>query len=107
MHAGFGRSIVVKGDVTATEDIVVGGRIEGTIALKDHVLTVLEDGHVEASIVAKSVIVIGAITGDVEALERIELREGCRLSGDLLAPRIAMAEGAMLNGTVEMPKRTR
>lgn len=106
MQAGFGKSIVVKGDVTATEDLVVSGRIEGTIALKDHVLTVLDGGDVTASIVAKSVIVLGAISGDVEAIERVELREGCNLAGDLLAPRIVMAEGAILNGTVEMSKRT-
>jgi len=106
MQVGFGKSIVVKGDVTASEDVVVSGRIEGTIALKDHVLTVLDGGNVTASIVAKSVIVIGEIAGDVEALERVELREGCHLSGDLLAPRIVMAEGAILNGTVEMSKRT-
>jgi cytoskeletal protein CcmA (bactofilin family) len=106
MQAGFGKSIVVKGDVTATEDIVVSGRIEGTVILKDHVLTVLDGGDVAASIVAKSVIVLGAISGDVEALERVELRDGCTLSGDLLAPRIVMAEGAILNGTVEMSKRT-
>lgn len=105
MQAGFGRSIVVKGDVTASEDLVVNGKIEGTVALKDNVLTVSDGGKIEASVLAKSVVVIGAIVGDVEAIERVELRDGCVLSGDLTAPRIAMAEGAVLNGTVAMPAR--
>ena len=103
MHAGFGRSIVIKGHVTAQEDLVVSGRIEGTIAIKDHVLTVSDGGDVQASVVAKSV--IGKVTGDIEALERVELRDGSTLSGGLMAPRLAMSEGAVFNGTVEMDAR--
>lgn len=105
MHAGFGRSIVIKGHVTAQEDLVVSGRIEGTIAIKDHMLTISDGGDVKASVVAKSVIVIGKVTGDIEALERVELRDGSTLSGGLMAPRLAMSEGAVFNGTVEMDAR--
>jgi cytoskeletal protein CcmA (bactofilin family) len=105
MQVGFGKSVVVKGEITAAEDLVIGGRVEGTILLKEHVLTVLEGSEVHAGVIAKAVIVVGKIVGDVEALERLELREGSVVTGDVLAPRIAMADGAMVNGTVEMQKR--
>lgn len=104
MQAVFGRSVVVKGEVTANEDLAIAGRVEGSITLKEHVLTVLEGGEVQASITAKSVIVVGTVTGVVEALDRLELREGSTLTGDIMAPRVAMVDGATVNGTVEMRK---
>lgn len=106
MQAGIGQSIVIKGSVTATENLVVSGRVEGTIEVKSHVLTVLEQAQVEASILAKQVVVLGHIAGDVEVLERIELRDSSVLAGDLIAPRISMVEGAVLHGTVDMPARS-
>jgi cytoskeletal protein CcmA (bactofilin family) len=106
MQVGFGPTVVVKGEVRASEDLVILGRLEGSIALSGHLLTVLDGAEVQASIVAKSVISLGNIVGNVEALERVELREGSALSGDITAPRIAIAEGAFVNGTIEMPKRS-
>ena len=105
MQSGLGKSVVVKGELTAGEDLVIGGRVEGTVTLSAHSLTVLDGGEVHASVTAKSVIVQGAILGDVEALERLELGKGSTISGDVTAPRIAMADGAIVNGTVEIGKR--
>lgn len=102
MHAGVGRSVVVNGVMVAGEDLVVFGRVGGAIELREHMLTILEGGEVHASIVAKSVIVLGRIVGNVEALERLELRESGAISGDVMTPRIAIADGATFNGTVEM-----
>ena len=102
MHADVGRSVVVNGVVAAAEDLVIGGRVEGALELREHMLTVLEGAEVHASIVAKSVIVLGRIVGSVEALERLELRESGVISGDVMTPRIAIADGATFNGTVEM-----
>lgn len=101
MQSGFGKTVVVTGDLTAAEDLVVGGRVEGAVALSNHTLTV-----VHANVVAKSVIVLGTIVGNVEASERLELREASTVFGDVTAPRIAMAAGAIVNRTIEMSKRT-
>ncbi len=106
MQSGFGKSVVVTGELTAGEDLVVGGRVEGAVALSNHKLTVLDGGEVHANVVAKSVIVLGTIVGNVEASERLELREASTVLGDVTAPRIAMADGAIVNGTIEMSKRT-
>lgn len=106
MQSGFGKSVVVTGELTAGEDLVVGGRVEGAVALSNHTLTVLDGGEVHANVVANSVIVLGTIVGNVEASERLELREASTVLGDVTAPRIAMADGAIVNGTIEMSKRT-
>ena len=105
MQSGLGKSVVVTGELTAAEDLVVGGRVEGAVALSNHTLTVLDSGEVHANIVAKSVVVLGKIVGNVEASERLELREASTVLGDLRAPRIAMADGAIVNGTIEMQQR--
>ena len=105
MQSEFGKSVVVTGELTAGEDLVVAGRVEGAIALSSHTLTVLDSGEVHANVVAKSVIVLGKIVGNVEASERLELREASTILGDVMAPRIAMADGAIINGTIEMSKR--
>lgn len=105
MQTGIGRSVVVKGDVTAAEDLVIGGRVEGSVSLTGNTLTVLEGSELHASIEVKSAIVIGTIVGIVEAGERLELREGSNVKGDITSPRIVMVDGATVNGTVAMPKR--
>ena len=102
MQSGFGKSVVVTGELTSGEDLVVGGRVEGAIAMASHTLTVLDSGEVHANVVAKAVIVLGKIVGNVEASERLELRESITVFGDVIAPRIAMADGAIINGTIEM-----
>ena len=105
MQSGVGKSVVVTGELTAGEDLVVGGRVDGAIALSNHTLTVLDGGEVHANVVAKSVIVLGRIVGNVEARERLELREASTVLGDVRTPRIAMTDGAIINGTIEMQKR--
>lgn len=105
MKSGFGKSVVVTGELTAGEDLVVAGRVEGAVALSNHTLTVLDSGEVHANVVAKSVIVLGRIVGNVEAGERLELGEASSVLGDVITPRIAMADGAIVNGTIEMPRR--
>lgn len=105
MQSGLGKTVVFTGELTAREDLVVGGRVEGAVALSNHTLMVLDGGEVHANVVAKSVIVLGKIVGNVEASERLELREGSTILGDVIAPRIAMADGAILNGTIEMRQR--
>lgn len=102
-RAHIGPSIVIKGEVTAEEDLIVAGRIEGTIQIDGHVLTVTAGGHVAADITAKAIVIAGSAKGSLSGGERIELQDGANMEGQLAAPRIRMTEGAMFNGRVDMP----
>jgi cytoskeletal protein CcmA (bactofilin family) len=102
-RAQIGPSIVIKGQVTAQEDLVVAGRIEGTVQIDGHVVTVMAGGHVAADIDAKTIVVAGTASGKLSAADRIEIQDGANLEGHLAAPRIRMSEGAIFNGKIEMP----
>jgi cytoskeletal protein CcmA (bactofilin family) len=102
--ANIGKSISIKGDLTGNEDLVVEGKVEGKIALPDNELTVGNNGNVSADIHAKSVVVIGKVTGNVSATEKIEVQASGSVDGDVRAPRLIIQEGAVLNGAVEMTK---
>jgi cytoskeletal protein CcmA (bactofilin family) len=98
--AHIGKSVVIKGEVSGREDLTVEGSIEGTMDLREHVLTIGPHGHIKAEIFAKVAIVEGAVTGTITASEKVELRETGSVDGDLVAPRVAIAEGAYFRGRV-------
>jgi cytoskeletal protein CcmA (bactofilin family) len=100
--ANIGKSITIKGEVTGDEDLVVEGRVEGRFDLKNHHLTIGTNGDVKAEVAAKAVTVIGRVTGNITATERIEIRETGRVDGDLVAPRLLVQEGAQVNGAITM-----
>lgn len=100
-HAGS--SIVIKGEVVAKEDFTVAGRIEGTLSAEGFQVLVLPGAHVEADVIARDIVIAGAVKGTLIADERIELRNGADIEGHLTTPRIAMIEGAIVQGIVEMP----
>ena len=100
--ASIGKSIVFKGDLTGDEDLHIDGSVEGGIQLANHELTIGETGRAQAQLYAKSVIVIGNVTGDITATERVELQASASVEGDIHTPRLVVADGAALNGSVEM-----
>ncbi|MGH9493559.1 MAG: bactofilin family protein [Candidatus Sulfotelmatobacter sp.] len=100
--AQIGKSVVVKGELTGSEDLYVDGQIEGSIALKDNSLTVGPHGQVKASVEAKSVVVQGKLEGNIKANERVELRKSAVVTGDITTQRIAIEEGAYLKGKVDI-----
>lgn len=102
--ANIGKSIAIKGDLTGNEDLVVEGKVEGKISLPDNELTVGNNGNVSADIHAKSVVVIGKVSGNVSATEKVEVQASGSVDGDVRAPRLIIQEGAVLNGSVEMSK---
>jgi cytoskeletal protein CcmA (bactofilin family) len=104
--AAVGSSVVIKGDLSASEDVVIAGRVEGTISVEGHLVVVEPGGHVAADVAAKGIVVAGTVAGSVIAEERIELRSTARVEGELAAPRIAIAEGAVLSGRVETGARS-
>ena len=100
--ASFGKSIVFKGDLTGDEDLEIEGRVEGQVKLPNHQLTIGAHGKVTAEVEAKNVIVVGHISGNVSATERVEVQASGVVDGDIRAPRLLIQEGAVVNGSIQM-----
>ncbi len=102
--ATIGKSVVVKGELSGSEDLVVDGEVEGSIALRGQSLTIGPNGRVRANIEARNVIVHGRVDGDIHASERVELRKSASLSGDITTARISIEDGAFFKGTIDIQK---
>ena len=101
----IGKSVVIKGELNGSEDLTIEGHVEGTIQLRDHVLTIGPNGRIKAQVFAKSVIVLGEVTGNVTASDKVDIRDNGSVDGDIIAPRVAIAEGAHFRGSVDMQRK--
>src|SRR6188768_3861389 len=101
----IGKSVVIKGELNGSEDLTVEGHVEGRIELKDHVLTIGPNGKIKAQVFAKAVIVLGEVNGNVTASEKVDIRDGGSVDGDIISPRVAIAEGAHFRGSVDMQRK--
>ena len=101
----IGKSVVIKGELNGSEDLTIEGHVEGKIELRDHVLTIGPNGKIKAQVFAKSVIVLGEVHGNVTATEKVDIRDNGSVEGDLVSPRIAIAEGAHFKGAVDMQRK--
>ena len=102
--AHIGKSVVIKGELSGSEDLYVDGNVEGSIELRNHSLTVGPNGNVKANVSAKSVVIQGKLDGSVSASERVELQKSAVVTGDLTTQRIAIEEGAFLKGKIDIQK---
>ena len=102
--ATTGASLVFKGELTGSEDLVIEGRVEGKISLPGHLLTIGSQAHISADVAAKAVIIHGTLVGNVAASERFEIKAGGRMTGDLVSPKVVMAEGSEFRGRVDMSR---
>jgi len=100
----LGKSVVIKGELSGSEDLTLYGQMEGSVRLPDHTLTIGPHAAIKAEVSAKAVVIMGAVTGNVTAGEKVELRATGSVTGDITSPRLAVADGAFLRGRVEMPK---
>jgi cytoskeletal protein CcmA (bactofilin family) len=101
----IGKSVVIKGELNGSEDLTIEGHVEGTIQLRDHVLTIGPNGKIKAQVFAKAVIVLGEVTGNVTASEKVDIRDNGSVDGDIVSPRVAIAEGAHFRGSVDMQRK--
>lgn len=101
----IGKSVVIKGELNGSEDLTIEGQVEGTIQLRDHVLTIGPNGKIKAQIFAKTVIILGHVTGNVSASEKVDIRDNGSVDGDIISPRVAIAEGAHFRGSVDMQRK--
>jgi cytoskeletal protein CcmA (bactofilin family) len=100
--AHIGKSVVIKGELSGSEDLYIDGTVEGTIQLQGNNLVVGPNGHVHADVSAKVVVIQGKLEGNIQASERAELRKSAVIVGDIVTQRIAMEDGAYLKGKVEI-----
>ncbi|MGB7265252.1 MAG: polymer-forming cytoskeletal protein [Terracidiphilus sp.] len=100
--ARIGKTIVICGEVKGSEDLVLDGRVEGTVSLGESRLTVGPNADVAADLTAKDVLIMGRVQGNVVASGRVELRAGCNLQGDIRALRLAVEENAVFHGKVDL-----
>ena len=93
--------VTVKGNVVSSADLVIDGRVEGTIELGDHNLTIGDGATVVADLMAKHVIIGGKVTGNVVGATKVEIKKSGAVEGDITAPKFAMEDGAVLSGKVD------
>jgi len=102
--ASVGKSVIIKGQIFSREDLIVDGEIEGVIEVNDHRLTVGLNGRVRASIKAREIVVLGSVDGNVEALDKVDIRKDAKLIGDIKTSRIAIEDGAYFKGSIDIVK---
>jgi cytoskeletal protein CcmA (bactofilin family) len=100
----IGKSVVIKGELNGSEDLTIEGQVEGKIELRQNVLTIGPNGRIKAQVFAKAVIILGEVTGNVTATEKVDIRDNGSVDGDIAAPRVAIAEGAHFRGSIDMQR---
>ena len=103
-QATIGKSLVIKGEVSGSESLYIDGKIEGAINLPGNRVTVGRNGQVAANIMAREVVVLGKVRGNVHASDRIDIRSEGSLTGDVIAARISIEDGAFFKGGIDIRK---
>jgi cytoskeletal protein CcmA (bactofilin family) len=98
----IGKSVVIKGELSGSEDLTIEGQVEGKIELRQSLLTIGPNARIKAQVFAKTVVVEGHVQGNITAGERIEIRDKGTVEGNLASPRVAIADGAHFRGSIDM-----
>ncbi|HKD15981.1 MAG TPA: polymer-forming cytoskeletal protein [Candidatus Angelobacter sp.] len=105
--AHIGKSVVVKGELSGSEDLYLDGEVEGTIEMRDHSLVVGPNGRIRAHITAREVVVHGKVDGNISGSERVELKRSCVLTGDIVTQSIVIEDGAYFKGSVDVQRESK
>lgn len=100
----LGQSVVLRGDLSGKEDLLIEGQLEGTLNFPDHCVTVGPHGQVKGEVHARLVIVQGSVNGNISAREKIEIRKSGNVVGDLVAAGIAIEDGAYFKGSIDISR---
>lgn len=103
----IGKSVIIKGELSGSEDLTIEGQVEGQIELTQHVLTIGRHGRIRARVIAKAVVVLGEVVGNIQASDKVTVRDSGVVEGDIIAPRVAIAEGARFRGKIDMQRTVR
>jgi cytoskeletal protein CcmA (bactofilin family) len=102
----IGKSVIIKGELSGSEDLTIEGAVEGKIELRQNILTIGPNAKIKAQIFAKAVVIQGEVHGNVTATEKVDIRDAGSVDGDLSAPRVAIADGAHFRGSIDMQSKT-
>ncbi len=100
--ARIGKSVVIRGEVKGGEDLIIDGRVEGTVTLTESRLTIGPTANVAADLAARDILIQGEVHGNIVATGRVELRSGCSVEGDVRALRLAVEDNAIFRGKVDL-----
>jgi len=103
-QATLGKSLVIKGEVTGSESLYIDGRVEGSINLPGNRVTVGRNGVVSANINAREIVILGKVRGNMTASDRFDIRSEGSLTGDIVAQRVSIEEGAFFKGAIDIRK---
>lgn len=103
-QATLGKSLVIKGEVTGSESLYIDGRVEGSINLPGNRVTVGRNGVVSANIAAREIVILGKVRGNMTASDRFDIRSEGSLTGDIIAQRVSIEEGAYFKGGIDIRK---
>ncbi len=98
----IGSTIKIKGDISGEENLVIEGKVEGTVSLKGHDLSVGQSGEVRADVTASIVRIDGEVTGDITGVEKVVVSKNGRVKGNIVAPRVTLEDGAKFKGSIDM-----
>jgi cytoskeletal protein CcmA (bactofilin family) len=101
----IGKSVIIKGELSGSEDLTIEGQVEGKIELRQNVLTIGPNGKIKAQVFAKTIVVQGEVHGNISASERIDIRDNGSVDGDLSSPRVSIADGAHFRGSIDMQRQ--
>ena len=105
VEASLGRSMTIKGEVTASEDLTLLGQMNGRVTLPEHTLTIGPEADIRAEISAGAVVIMGAVVGNVTATRRVEIRATGSVTGDISSPGLAIDDGGVVIGKIQMTGR--
>ena len=100
----IGKSVMVKGQIFSREDLTIDGEVEGSVELQENRLTVGPHGRLQAGVKAREIVVLGAINGNIETSDKIEIRKDAKLVGDIKTARIVIEDGAYFKGAIDIIK---
>jgi cytoskeletal protein CcmA (bactofilin family) len=103
-QATIGKSLVIKGEVSGSESLYIDGKVEGAISLPGNRVTVGRNGQVAANIMAREIVVLGKVRGNCQASDRVDIRSEGSLTGDVVAARISIEDGAFFKGGIDIRK---
>jgi cytoskeletal protein CcmA (bactofilin family) len=102
--AHIGKSVIIKGELSGSEDLYLDGEVEGNIDLHNHNLVIGPNGRVRANVFAKDVIIHGTVDGSVTGVNKVELKKSALLNGDIMTQRIVIEDGAFFKGSIDIRK---
>ena len=102
--AHIGKSVIIKGELSGSEDLYLDGEVEGNIDLHNHNLVIGPNGRVRANVFAKDVVIHGTVDGSVTGVNKVELKKSALLNGDIMTQRIVIEDGAFFKGSIDIRK---